>query len=116
MINLFPLDEHDLPSYRTSLGFFTGFGAATVILANLIHNHPFYHRTVNWLIGQFMLFVEHAILGPWGIVVGAGLGLLGGHVLHTESTRAWQQLKLQDDYRARLAYQYKRDHGILDKE
>lgn len=44
-MTIFPLDENDLPSYKTSLGFFTALGAGTVIWANLIHNLPFYNRT-----------------------------------------------------------------------
>lgn len=41
-MTIFPLDKDDLPSYRTSLGFFTALGAGTVVWANLIHNLPFY--------------------------------------------------------------------------
>lgn len=48
-------------------------------------------------------------VGPGKIAIGALLGCLGGHVLHSESTRAWGQLRLRDEYRARLAYQAQRD-------
>lgn len=38
------------------------------------------------------------------------MGLIGGHVLHQESTLAWRMLARRNQYHERLQYQYNRDH------